>query len=80
MSMEQSVGEPRPAARWSGVFPPNVVVLTSAFNCTKRSANHYNVPGGAHVCVCAKHNDIYSLRKGEGPTAEALLIGQTDRK
>lgn len=35
MSMEQSVGEPRLAARCSGVFPPNVHTFTSAFSCKR---------------------------------------------
>lgn len=38
MSMEQKVGELRLAARWSGVFPPNVQALTSA-----RSWKHKDV-------------------------------------
>lgn len=36
MSMEQSVGEPRLAARWRGVFPQNVLAFTSAFSCRWR--------------------------------------------
>lgn len=33
ISMEQSVGEPCPAARWRAVFPPNEQASTSAFSC-----------------------------------------------
>lgn len=33
ISMEQRGGEPRLAAKCSGLFPPNVHALTSAFNC-----------------------------------------------
>lgn len=35
MSMEQRGGEPRLAARCSGLFPPNVHALTSAFSCKR---------------------------------------------
>lgn len=50
ISMEQSGGEPRLAARCSGLFPPNVHALTSAFNCkiTRKpwaSTNHFMLNG-----------------------------------
>lgn len=39
MSMEQKVGELRLAARWSGVFPPNVQALTSARSWKHKDIN-----------------------------------------
>lgn len=59
MSMEQKVGEPRLAARWSGVFPPNVQALTSA-----RSWKHTKtlMTSDSHARRDALQVDVKKLR------------------
>lgn len=64
MSMEQRVGEPRLAARWSGVFPPNVTPLTSAFNCKQRKQTlTLKVLMCVGVQLCVKEDFNPTIRK-----------------